>query len=49
MRKTERNGENWFIVHLQCPNGNCHRIDDDDDYMSTDIGAMMCTMKAVRF
>ena len=31
MWKTERNGENWFIGHLQRPNGNHHRIDDDDE------------------
>ena len=31
MRKTERNGENWFIGHLQRPNGNRQEIDHDDD------------------
>ena len=28
MRKTERNGENWFIGHLQRPDGNRHGIDE---------------------
>ena len=31
MRKTERNGENWFIGHMQRHNGNRRGIDDDDD------------------
>ena len=28
MWKTERNGENWFIGHMQRPNGNHRGIDE---------------------